>query len=240
MPQLPQTLCKVTPSTFLQGIALSDSIAGSQLDNGQSDASQDTLTADRPPTVATDDPQNKRKDSRKIITFSSTDLDNPYNWPRRRKLCVFFAGITTVMNSTLSSSIPAGAIDFIAKHFNVTQQVQLPLPISCFLAGYVVGPTLCGPLSENFGRRRVVLSFFCVATLFSMACAVAPNWPALLFFRFVCGVGFSGPIAITGGLYADIYDDPRERGFAMAWFMVGTQSLPEHADEFCAANTVTG
>ena len=122
----------------------------------------------------------------------------------------------------MSSSMPSGAIDFIAEHFNVTQKVQLPLPISCFLAGYCVGPTLCGPLSESYGRKRVILAFFSVATLFSMACALAPNWPSLLFFRFLCGVGFSGPIAITSGLYADVYNDPRQRGLTMAWFMVAT------------------
>lgn len=118
--------------------------------------------------------------------------------------------------------MPSGAIDFIAEHFNVTSQVQLPLPISCFLAGYCVGPTLCGPLSENYGRKRVLLGFFTFATLFSMACALAPNWPCLLLFRFLCGVGYSGPIAITAGLYADVYNDPRQRGMTMAWFMVAT------------------
>lgn len=145
-----------------------------------------------------------------------------------------------VINSTLSSSLPSGAIDFIVKHFNVTAEIQRPLPISCFLAGYVVGPAICGPLSENYGRQRVILSFFSLATIFSMACAVAPNWPALLFFRFVCGVGFSGPIAITGGLYADVYDDPRERGLATAWFMVATSGGPVVApviSGFIAENT---
>src|ERR1700761_5917043 len=204
----------------------SNTIAGGQLSLGPPDASQDTLTSSRPPGVAPDSTLDKGRGATKIISFSSTDPDNPYNWPKRKKLYIFFAGIITVMNSTVSSSIPSGAIDFIAAHFNVTQQVQLPLPISCFLAGYVIGPTLCGPLSENNGRKRVILGFFSMATLFSMACAVAPNWPSLLFFRFMCGVGFSGPIAITGGLYADVYNDPRERGLSMAWFMVATTFGP--------------
>jgi MFS family permease len=190
--------------------------------------------------VAPDEAHEKRIDARKIISFSSTDPDNPYNFPRRKKLYIFFAGIMTVMNSTFSSSLPSGAIDFIADHYNVTQKVQIPLPISCFLAGYVIGPTLCGPLSEHSGRQRVILSFFSVATLFSMACAVASNWPSLLFFRFICGIGFSGPIAITGGLYADVYNDPRERGLAMAFFMSSTALGPVLAPAisgFIAENT---
>jgi len=204
----------------------SNALEDAQFDVDRSDASQDTLTSGRPPSVAPDETQEKRGDSRKIISFSSTDPDNPYNWPKRKKLYIFFAGIIAVMNSTISSSIPSGAIDYIAGDFNVTSKVQLPLPITCFLAGYVVGPTLCGPLSEHNGRKRVILAFFSVATLFTMACALAPNWPSLLFFRFICGIGFSGPIAITAGLYADVYNDPRQRGLTMAWFMVATTFGP--------------
>ena len=73
-----------------------------------------------------------------------------------------------------------------------------------------------------------------------MACALAPNWPALLFFRFLCGVGFSSAIAITGGLYADIYNDPRKRGMAMAWYMGATTFGPVLApgiSGFVAENT---
>ena len=226
-------------STSDPGLA-SNASPDKHLDPKTSDGSQDTLTSGRPPSVAPDDGQKRRKDCRKFVTFSSNDPDNPYNWSRKKKLYVFVTGIVTVMNSTVSSSLPSGAIDFITKDFNVTQEIQLPLPISCFLAGYVVGPTLCGPLSENNGRQRVILGFFSMATLFSMACAVAPNWPSLLFFRFMCGVGFSGPIAITGGLYADVYDDPRERGLAMAWFMVATTFGPVSAPAisgFIAENT---
>jgi MFS family permease len=189
---------------------------------------QESLSNGPPPGTAPDDEAIpvQRLDARKVISFSSTDPDNPYNWPKRRKLFVFITGILTVLNSTVSSSIPSGAINFITEDFGVTQTIQQPLPISCFLAGYVVGPTVCGPLSEHNGRQRVTLSFFVVATIFSMACAVAPNWPSLLFFRFVAGVGFSGPIAITSGMYADIYDDPRQRGLSMAWFMVATTFGP--------------
>jgi len=52
-----------------------------------------------------------------------------------------------------------------------------------------------------------------------MACALAPSWTGLLFFRLLCGISASAPIAIVGGVYADIYDDPVSRGLAMAIFM---------------------
>lgn len=123
------------------------------------------------------------------------------------------------MNSTFGSSLPSGAIGLIGPYFNVTNEQQLVLPISLFLVGYVLGPVFFGPLSETYGRRIIMLYSFIIFTLFTMACALAPNWPAFLIFRLVCGIMASSAIAVVGGLYADIFDDPISRGRAMAVFM---------------------
>ena len=64
-----------------------------------------------------------------------------------------------------------------------------------------------------------MLSSFVVFTLFTMACALAPNWPAFLVFRLICGINASSAIAVVGGLYADVFGNPVIRGRAMAIFM---------------------
>ena len=56
-------------------------------------------------------------------------------------------------------------------------------------------------------------------TIFTLGCAVAPNWPTFLVFRLLSGFMASSPIAVVGGLYADIFGDPVSRGRAMAVFM---------------------
>jgi multidrug resistance protein len=145
---------------------------------------------------------------------------------QKKKVLVMLAGIMTVINSTVGSSLPSGAISFIADYWSVKNQEQLVLPISVFLVGYVVGPLLFGPLSESYGRRPIMLYTFIVYTAFTLGCALAPNWPAFLVFRLICGMMASAPIAVVGGLYADIYQDPRKRGRAMAYFMVATTFGP--------------
>ncbi|KAK2610202.1 hypothetical protein N8I77_003652 [Diaporthe amygdali] len=60
---------------------------------------------------------------------------------------------------------------------------------------------------------------FCTWTL---ACALAPNWPAFLVFRLFVGTFASAPIAIVAGIMADIYGEHRTRGRAMAVFMATT------------------
>lgn len=124
-----------------------------------------------------------------------------------------------MLNSTLGSSLPSGAIPYIAREFNIRSAEQLTLPISLFLLGYVFGPIVCGPLSESYGRKPVVIVGFAAFMLFTLACALSQSWAALLAMRFFVGVSASAPIAVVGGVFADVYDEPRTRGRYMAFFM---------------------
>lgn len=133
---------------------------------------------------------------------------------------VLFSTVMLVVNSTMGSALPSMAIPDIIDYFNVTSQEQRVLPISVYLIGYVLGPIIWGPLSEHYGRRILSLSTFVCFAIFTMACALSPNWPAFLIFRFFCGAFASSPIAIVAGILADVYNDPRTRGRAFAIFMV--------------------
>ena len=146
-------------------------------------------------------------------------------WVQRWKFFILLAGIIAVVNSTLGSTIPSGAINYIGTYFNVTSDQQLVLPISLFLVGYVLGPLFFGPLSETYGRRIIMVSSFVIFTIFVLACAVAPNWPVFLVFRLICGIMASSAIAVIGGLYADVFGDPVIRGRAMAIFMTVSQQI---------------
>ncbi|KAL8764855.1 MAG: hypothetical protein Q9194_006806 [Teloschistes cf. exilis] len=157
--------------------------------------------------------------SPRILSFPHGDPENPYNWSTGRKIFVLFVGIVSVTNSTLGSSLPSGATEYLADYWNITSQAQLVLPISLFLVGYIFGPIVFAPLSETYGRRGILLYTFVFFTIFTMACAVAPNWPFFLVFRLLCGISASSPIAVVGGLYADIFNDPIARGRALAFFM---------------------
>lgn len=133
-----------------------------------------------------------------------------------------FVGGISALNSTFGSSLPSNAIPYIADEFGVTSQSQLVLPISIYLVGYVCGPVLYGPLSESFGRRIIFAPTFTCYVIFTMACALSPNWAALNIFRCLCGIVASAPIAVVGGLYSDVYSDPITRGRAMSIFMAAT------------------
>ncbi|KAL8760802.1 MAG: hypothetical protein Q9184_003025 [Pyrenodesmia sp. 2 TL-2023] len=183
-----------------------------QLDAADAEQRYKLEKADNPPP-------NESKPPRLVISFAREDPENPYNWSTGRKILVLFGGSVSVVNSTLGSSLPSGAIDYLAEYFHVTSQAQLVLPISLFLVGYVFGPVVFAPLSETYGRRVILVTTFVFYTIFTLACALAPSWPFFLIFRLLCGITASSAIAIVGGLFADIYSDPITRGRAMAFFM---------------------
>ena len=139
-----------------------------------------------------------------------------------KRLFAVGTSLLIVTNSAISSSLPGGAVVYTAVHFQVTSQQQLALPMSVFLVGYIFGPLAFGPLSETYGRRIVLLITFTGYTIFTLACALAPSWPALLVFRFFVGLFISAPYTLAGGICADVYSDAAYRGRAiMALMIVG-------------------
>lgn len=59
--------------------------------------------------------------------------------------------------------------------------------------------------------------FFCI---WQIGCALAPNIPSLIVFRFLTGVGGSGCLTIGGGVIADLFHR-EERGTATSIFGIG-------------------
>ena len=122
--------------------------------------------------------------------------------------------------------MPSGALDAISTQFDVSDRVHLILLTSLYMVGYVLGPLFFGPLSEYIGRRPVLISTFIGYIIFMLACSGAPTFPVLLIFRLLCGVNAAAPTTVISGLYADIFDDPSERGMAMALYMAITTCAP--------------
>ncbi|RDL35471.1 uncharacterized protein BP5553_07402 [Venustampulla echinocandica] len=159
---------------------------------------------------------------RKVISWEDGDPENPYNWSTTKKVWIVIIGMLIVVNSTMGSALPSNAVPYICETFHVTSSYAKPLPISMYIVGYVLGPLAFGPLSETFGRQLIMISSFVIFMIFTMACALAPNWSSLLIFRLITGISASTPNTVTGGIYADMYADPVTRGRAMAIFMGGT------------------
>ncbi|TWU78894.1 hypothetical protein ED733_007794 [Metarhizium rileyi] len=157
-----------------------------------------------------------------VIGWDGNDPENPHNWPFLKKTCVLIVISMLVTNSTMGSALPCMAIPQIMDEFGNVTHEQKVLPISIFLLGYVFGPIIWAPLSEQFGRKHLTTATFLAFSLFTMACAMSPTWSSLLWFRLCSGVFASAPIAVSAGILADIYGDARSRGKAYSAYLVTT------------------
>lgn len=101
------------------------------------------------------------------------------------------------------------AIGFIAPdirtHWQLTAGDLAPL-FGAGLLGLTAGALLCGPLSDRFGRKRVIeLCVFLFGAL-SLASAFSPDLQTLVFLRFLTGLGLGGAmpntITMTSGVSA--------------------------------------
>ncbi|KAJ7278789.1 major facilitator superfamily domain-containing protein [Mycena rebaudengoi] len=103
----------------------------------------------------------------------------------------------------------------VAGQFGITNDVTIALVTSIFILAYAVGPLFLGPLSEIFGRNRVIQGANMFFLVWNIGCGFAQNTGQLLAFRFLAGLGGSAPLAIGGGVLGDIWD-AEQRGRAMA------------------------
>lgn len=96
-------------------------------------------------------------------------------------------------------------------------QGQVQLTLSVFLAGFAVSQLACGPLSDRFGRRPVILAGLVLYLAASLACAAATSIEMLILARFCQAVGACvGPV-LGRAAVRDIYG--RERAARMLSYM---------------------
>lgn len=115
------------------------------------------------------------------------------------------------------------AIGFIApdirSHWQLTASDLAPL-FGAGLLGLTAGALLCGPLSDRFGRKRVIE--FCVALfgLFSLLSAFAPDLQMLVILRFLTGLGLGGAMPNTITMTSE-YLPARRRGALVTLMFCG-------------------
>ena len=109
-----------------------------------------------------------------------------------------------------------------------TQALTLKYHLSPFLLGVTVFSALLGTViaalsagipGQRFGRRdtlRVMAIFYVVSAL---GCALAWNWPALIVFRFIGGLGIGGS-SVLGPMYIAEIAPPEWRGRLVGCFQL--------------------
>lgn len=103
------------------------------------------------------------------------------------------AGSTLLLSAL--AALPSFGIDMNLPALDATGRAlgvgadRAGLTISLFMLGYALAPPVCGPLSDQAGRKPVALGALAVFALASLGCATSHGLSGLLAWRFAEGMG---------------------------------------------------
>jgi sugar porter (SP) family MFS transporter len=115
--------------------------------------------------------------------------------------------------AVISGTTHALSLTYHLTHF------LLGVTVSSALVGTVVGALTAAIPGQKYGRRdslRVMAIFYVISAL---GCAFAWSWPALIFFRFIGGLGIGGS-SVLGPMYIAEIAPPKWRGRLVGSFQV--------------------
>jgi sugar porter (SP) family MFS transporter len=116
------------------------------------------------------------------------------------------------------TAVISGTTSALTQVYHLTPAL-LGITVSSALAGTVVGAMSAGIPGQKYGRRdslRVMAIFY---VLSAIGCAFAWSWPALIFFRFIGGLGIGGS-SVLGPMYIAEIAPPDWRGRLVGFFQV--------------------
>ncbi len=116
-------------------------------------------------------------------------------------LVVLLGGLTAFGPLSMDLYLPAFpqlAADLGATH------AQVQLTLTADVIGLVAGQLVLGPLSDAWGRRRLLLGATVVCAVASLFCALSPSAAVLTLWRFVQGFSGGGGIVLARAVAADL------------------------------------
>ena len=102
---------------------------------------------------------------------------------------------------SIDSMLPA--LPQIGAELSPTAVEKAPLILSMFLLGMGLGTFVTGPLSDAFGRKRVILASSVLFIISAAVAYVSQSFEMVLAARLVQGLGASGPRVITNAIVRD-------------------------------------
>lgn len=124
----------------------------------------------------------------------------PFSRPER--LIVLLAALTAFGPLSIDLYLPS--LPLIAQDLAATESA-IQLTIGVFLGGVSVGMLFYGPLSDRFGRRRLLLGGMLLYVLASLGCAIASDAWQLTMLRLAQALGAAAATVLARAIVRDIF-----------------------------------
>jgi DHA1 family bicyclomycin/chloramphenicol resistance-like MFS transporter len=100
----------------------------------------------------------------------------------------------------------------MVRYFATTEAV-IQLTVAYNFLGFFLAAFFYGPLSDAYGRRKVMIIGNTLLTIGAMGCVYAPSIPFLLVSRFIQGLGAATPAVLVSAMVADVYQGQKATKF---------------------------
>ncbi len=122
------------------------------------------------------------------------------------ELILIIALLTMVAPFSIDTYLPS--FPDIGREF-AASSTQMQQTLSLYMAAFAVMSLVYGPLSDAFGRRRVILTAMAVYIATSIGCAMASNFHWLLLMRIGQGLSASGGLIVGRAVVRDAFSGSR-------------------------------
>ncbi len=125
--------------------------------------------------------------------------------------------------TALSIDVMLPALPALADAFSIADANQRQFVVTAYLLGFAMGQPLCGPLSDRFGRKPVVVAGLCVYALGSLGAVFASDFSVLLWSRALQGLGSASPRIMAVAIVRDRFSGramARVMSFVMMVFII--------------------
>ncbi len=109
-----------------------------------------------------------------------------------------------LINSCIELEISAPSFPDIVVALN-TSESMVGLTITYNLIGFCLASLVYGPLSDIFGRRRIMLIGNAILVIGAIFCAIATSIGWLLIARIIQGIGAATSAVVVSAIIADVY-----------------------------------
>lgn len=116
------------------------------------------------------------------------------------------------------TAVIAGTTQQLQAIFQLTEKT-LGFTVSIGLIGTVLGAMTSGALGQRIGSREALRLMAVLYTVSAIGCALAWNWPALIIFRFIGGLGIGGS-SVLGPVYIAELAPAKWRGRMVGVFQI--------------------
>jgi MFS transporter, SP family, arabinose:H+ symporter len=138
------------------------------------------------------------------------------------------------------TAVIAGTTHSLSQIFNLTPWT-LGITVSIALWGTVIGALSAGVIGQRLGGRNALRIMAVLYIVSALGCALAWNWPALVVFRFVGGLGIGGS-SVLAPVYIAELAPARLRGRLVGMFQINVVLgiLLAYFSNYCVARLGLG